>query len=295
MRARCNVTTGGRLAPIALCLMALPALAQSAVQQSDLAQQHEAEVRDRYEAASWPRGELRSGLANELGLTGWTSEGLQSDQGYLTRSFRRPDAAVASFVLETHVTDTVDAAQAQLVTWLAGLQSTARMPAARELGLEVGDVGFVGRSGAAPRAISWIAFTRGNVAVRVSAFDPRREPNLELGPVARSVDRAILAAEPLAAGAQVPRPEVAMFVSERSSVVAGEKLRLDLTVVDPAGGEPHLQWTVGGPGQGYVERGEDGAHYLHTTGPGAITLTLEVTGSTGTFAKRAMEIAVADD
>ena len=55
---------------------------------------------------------------------------------------------------------------------------------------------------------------------------------------------------------------------------------------------PHL--IVGGPGQGYVEANANGVLELHTTGAGAITLTLELTGSTGTFVRRSVDIAVSD-
>ena len=77
--------------------------------------------------------------------------------------------------------------------------------------------------------------------------------------------------------------------------MAGDVIRLDVQVVDAGGGTPHLQWVVGGPGQGYVEKKDDGAWYLHTTAPGKIRLTLEVTASTGTFATKSIDLSVDDD
>jgi len=297
MRARTHFRGG--LASIVVCLAALPAFAQSgdeaAPEPSPLARQHEAAVRARYGHAGWARGELRAGLASSLELPGFVRGALQSDRGLLTRTFRRPDAKQPSFVLETLVAGSVDAAHEMLLTWLAGLQSDRLVPRAAEVGLDVGDVGFVGHSGAGPKAVAWVAFARGNVAVRVSAFDPRREPDLDLGAIARRVDEAIVAEPPLPAGASVRAPEIPVLVAERSAAVAGDRLRLDLSLVDPGRGEPHVQWVVGGPGQGYVERSDDGVYRLFTTGPGRITLAVEVTGSTGTFARRSIELEVADD
>ena len=48
------------------------------------------------------------------------------------------------------------------------------------------------------------------------------------------------------------------------------------------------------PVRGYVEQRPDG-WYLFTTGPGEVTLTMEVTASTGTYAERSIELEVADD
>ena len=78
-------------------------------------------------------------------------------------------------------------------------------------------------------------------------------------------------------------------------MVAGNIVRLDVRVVDPGTGVPHLQWVVGGSGQGYVEKKDDGAWYLHTTAPGQITMTLEVTASTGTFVRKSIELSVDHD
>jgi hypothetical protein len=75
-------------------------------------------------------------------------------------------------------------------------------------------------------------------------------------------------------------------------VSAGDVVRVDFRVIDPAGGTPYLEWVVSGPGQGYVEQHEDGGWYLHTTAAGKIELALEVTGSTGTFARETIELAV---
>lgn len=258
---------------------------------------HRDEVRTRYAQARWTRGEPRTGLATDLALPGWVAGQPQSERGLLTRTFRRADEpeGAPAFVLETRVADSLAEAQELLVIWLAGVQSGEAMPSAAEVGLTLGDAAFVGRSGAGPAALAWIAFVRGNVAVRVLACDAPRTPDLDLGALAGLVDQAILRAPRLAAGSVPARPEVRFRNAPRAVLVAGGTLRLDISVTDPAGGAPHLEWVVGGPGQGYVERAADGAWELHTTGPGALTLALEVTGSTGTWSRQTLDLSVLDD
>jgi hypothetical protein len=294
------------LALLLLGLLVLPARASAPQggspqggegQRSALELAQRAETRLRYGAAGWTRGALRAGLATELVLPGWALVEFGAARGHLTRTWRRAaDAqAPASFVLETRVSDALDEAHEQLVTWLAGVQSAERMPSAAEVGLELGDAAFVGRSGAAPAALAWIAFVRGNVAVRLTACDAPREPGLDLGALAVLVDQAIAAAPRLEAGSAPAKPAVAFGSTPRTALVAGASLRLDVSVTDPAGGEPHLAWNVGGSAQGYVERAADGAWVLHTTGPGPLALELEVTGSLGTWSSRTLELTVLDD
>lgn len=298
MRHPASLLSRLRRAAAALCalaLAALPAAAQGPGERSALERRHLAEIRARYAQPAWPRGETRQGLPNALALPGWTADPLQSERGLLTRSYRRAEAEAPSFVLETFVADGAPEAQELLVGWLAGLQSAQRMPSAREAGLAVGDAGFVGRSGAGPRALAWIAFVRGNVAVRVSACDATREPELDLAAVAAAADLAILQAPLQEDGGAPPKPEIRALAAPRAAAAAGEVLRLTVDVADPAQGAPHLQWVVGGPGQGYVERSAAGHWEFHATGPGAVTLALEVTGSTGTFARREIALVLADD
>lgn len=287
----------GRLAPLALGLAVLPVFGQSGAGQSALAREHFQAVRERYQQESWPESAPRDGLSISMRLEGWRAGPLQAEQGLLSRSFTAAASSTGapSFIVESMVRDSAEEAHEELVTWLAGIQSPRTMPTARAFGFEVGDVAFVGPSGAGPKAISWIGFTRANVAVRVMAFDPRANPSLDLASVARAIDARIVAREPLPAGATVPRPRILELAAPTYTAVAGNELRLDASVADTRGGEPHLRWSVGGTGQGYVERGADGAWYLHTTGPGSIELGLEVTASTGTVAARSIEIQVADD
>lgn len=286
---------------VVLLATAPPAGAQVArrADRSPLELQHVAGTRLRYGQASWSRSAARAGLENALALPGWRAGELSSDEGLLTREFRHAESvgesAPASFVLETRVADSVDSAQELLIEWLAGLQSSVRAPSAAEVGLSVGDAAFAGRAGAGPGALSWLAFVRGNVAVRVSACDPAREPGLDLGSIALAVDQSIGRGVVLESGRVPARPVIAALAVPQARVVAGAVLPLELSVTDPAAGTPHLQWAVEGTGQGYVERGSDGEWRLFTTGPGAITLALEVTGSTGTWTRHELALDVLDD
>jgi len=278
--------------------LASTSAAQRAVERSELELQHVARTRVRYGHAAWPSGAPRAGLANALALSGFTAGPLASAEGLVTRELFHAGSladAPASAVLETRVADTVADARELLIEWLAGLQSATPAPPASEVGLAIGDVAYVGRAGAGPNALAWIAFVRGNVAVRVSACDPVREPALDLGALATEVDQAIGRAPALETGRLPARPLIATLAASPTSVVAGTAVILEVSVADPAGGAPHLQWVVGGPGQGYVELGRDGVLRLHTTGSGAIALALEVTGSTGTWTRREIALDVLDD
>lgn len=297
LKQHLRLVTRCALACAAAWILALPCFAQSgAADRSALERRHWAETRARYGAAAWPRGEVRAGLPTDLPLGAWLAQGLQSDAGLLTRSYRRTDeSALPAFVLETFVADAADGSHQRLVEWLAGVQSAQRMPSLREVGSALGDAGFAGRSGARPGALAWIAFVRGNVAVRVTAFDAARTPDLDLLEIGAIVDRVILEQQVREDGSAPLKPEVRVFAAERSELKAGESVRLTLDVVDAAQGAPHLQWVVGGPGQGYVERDAQGAWRFYATAPGAVTLQVEVTGSNGTFTRAQLEMRSLDE
>jgi len=278
-------------------LLSAPGLAQELETPQDLASIHREKIAELYGFSSWPKGEPRTGLANDLALSGWTGVDLQAVDGHLTRRFKRtePETRAVSFVVESHVAQTPREAHQDLLGWLASLQSPQQRPVLRELGPAIGDVGYFSRSGAGPGALAWIAFVRGNVAVRVLAFDARQEPDLDLAGVAREIDQALLATATVPRGTRIPRPVVRQLASEPGQVVAGERVRLKLEITDPHGGVPHLRWMLGGPGRGYVERGKDGELYLYTTAPGSMELKLVVTGSMGTTTRASVGLKVLED
>jgi hypothetical protein len=274
-----------------LALIALTAVpgAQSEPRRSDLERAHRAAVEQKYARAAWPLGTVRAGLPLATELAGFAPGELVAEDELLVRTYAR--AGAPAFVLEARVADDAKAAQEALLDWLTGVQSAARMPSVSEAGLALGDAGFVGRSGARAGALAWIAFVRGNVAVRVAACDLAATPELELGPVALALDRAILGTRALELGVKPVRPMVPRL-DLAASAVAGAKLPLTLT-----GGEAdaEVRWHVGGSGLGYVERGKNGGWVLHTTGPGKLSVELVLIGAMGTVATSTVELEVADD
>jgi hypothetical protein len=161
------------------------------------------------------------------------------------------------------------------------------VPTAAELGLAVGDVGFVGR--APGKRVAWIAFIRGNVALRLVCLDPRSDPHPEMARIAAELDRLVLDRPLLPAGEAPARIAVGSLDAGRASCRAGEALPLQLEL---SGAPVAVHWVVGGPGQGYVERGHSGAWVLHTTKEGAIDLTCHVLGENGFTASGTVRIEV---
>lgn len=280
-----------KLSSLVLVLAALAAVhhAQTEPVRSDLKRAHRAAVAQKYARAAWPLGAVQAGLPIATPLAGFTPGELVAEDGLLVRSYEL--AGNQAFVLEARVADDALGAQETLIDWLAGVQSTARMPSVAEAGLALGDAGFVGRSGARAGALAWIAFVRGNVAVRVAACDLAETPELELGPVALALDRAIQGTAVLERGRKPARPAEARL-AVAASAVAGAKLPLTLVGVEDGA---HLQWRVGGSGLGYVEREKDGGWALHPTGPGRMRVELSVVGALGTVTSQAVELDVADD
>ena len=273
-------------------------MALSTQAQSPLADAQIEKARNNYKAELWPAGQVRDGISvGTLEIPGYRGGELEARKGLISRSFYAADApkdAAPAFLVKAQVFDTPAEAQDDLVLFLAGISSPVLAPTATQRGFQVGETAFVGPSGAGAQAFSWVAFVRGNVSLKVMTFDPRATPELPVPTIAQAVDAAALGRPVLARGAKPLRPTIPGFTAGLEEVVAGTPIPLDVSVVDPAGGLPHLAWTVGGPGQGYVEqRGEQ--WFLFTTGPGEIDLTLHVTASTGTTAESTVHVSVADD
>jgi hypothetical protein len=284
-----------RIPPAAACVLAAIAAALHAQQApSEPAQDRERELRAAYEFEGWPSGPRRDGIPlPSLTLEGWTAGPLRSDRGRIRRRFdAEGELRGRAFLVEAYVADDAGGAHQVLLSWLAGRQHPA--PAARgsDRNLHIGDVAFLDVVRADGEAAAWIAFARGNVAVRLTNLDTRAHPDLDITTIARRLDGAVAARAELDPGAPLPRPTVTGLAAPKAAVSAGDVVRVDFRVTDPAGGTPYLEWVVGGPGQGYVEQHEDGGWYLHTTAAGKIELALEVTGSTGTFARETIELAV---
>ena len=259
-------------------------------------QQHLAQVAQLYGVDRWLASDRVAGLPlGELSFPGFEGQSVYQIEGRLERRFQGLDG-LPSFHLDVVVGESVKRAQAALLEWLAGISSQAAAPAASELGIAVGDQGYVGLSGAGPEAVSWIAFVRGNVAVRVTASEPKRLPQPNLPAIAASIDQVLRQQDRLAEGAALPGPVIARLQVGAAACVAGAVLPLGLQVVGSAGEPVAITWSVGGTGQGYVERRDDGVWRLYTTGPGRIRLEVSVTGRLGvSSAVSHLEIQVADD
>ncbi len=261
-------------------------------------EEHVVRVREAYGVAAWPAAIPRDGLpVAGLELPGLRGGVVQSEGAFVTRDFYDADSPAGArplLHLEARVCDDVEAARDVLVSWLAHLSSPELAPEDGAFGVELGQAGYVGPSGAADKAVSWVAFVRGNVAVRLLNVDLFRTPQLDVVGAARAIDAVIAARPALAKGALPPNPEIARLAPASTSVVAGAAPRLDVVVADPRGGVATLQWRVGGSGQGYVERRKDGWH-LFTTGPGEVDVTLIAISSIGTVAERMVRVDVAPE
>jgi len=275
---------------LSVCL-ATPAVAQDAAS-ADLAALI-AQTKTRYAADEWPQSARRAGVAlGELKLDGYTAGPPRHIAGRITREFQGK-GELPPFLVELEVRASAADAHDVLVTWLAGLAGAKKAPTASELKMPVGDAGYVGLAGPGPGAISWIAFARGNLAVRVLAPDPKQWPLRFLGAVAQAIDEKIEAQPALGAGDALPVPTIERLRADRTEVAAGDAVSLELDVVDPSGGTPSIAWSVGGEGLGYVEK-RDGEWKLFTTGPGSLWVEAEVTGAMGTTTTKRIELQITD-
>lgn len=275
---------------VQVCL-ATPAVAQESAS-ADFAA-HIARTKARYAAADWPQGARRAGVPlGELKIDGYTAGPARHIAGRITREFLG-DKELPPFLVELEVRSTAADAHEVLVTWLAGLAGAGAAPTAAELGMPVGDAGYVGLAGPGPGAISWIAFARGNVAVRVLAPDPSQWPLRFLGAVAQVIDKKIEAQPSLAKGEALPLPVIRRLRADRTEVTAGDAVPLELDAVDSAAGQPTIAWSVGGEGLGYVELRGD-VWKLFTTGPGSLWVEAEVTGVMGTTTTKRIDLEVTD-
>lgn len=278
-----------RVAGLSIILTLALAAAVAAQHTPGLAGKRLADAAERYGAASWPVGPVRAGLpVMGLSLDGYSGRPVDFTPGApAVRRFAGEDG-VERFQVEVSVRKTAGEARTVLLEYLASLSSPHQVPTAAGLGIPAGDIGFVGR--APGKRIAWIAFLRGNVAVRVSCLDPRSDPHPEMDRIASAVDSLILNQRVLTAGEKAERITITALSTARRACRAGEAVPLDLRLSrTPAA----VHWVVGGPGQGYVEKGNhSGTWRLHTTRQGAIDLSCHVLGPNGFTASRTVAIEV---
>jgi hypothetical protein len=183
---------------------------------------------------------------------------------------------------------TPKAARAELLGYLTAVNSVKDLPTTHKSGIEAGDVGFVGYS--RDQRISWIAFSRGNITVRINCLDPRANPHPNMGKIAERVDQFIQLQPLLKDGQPMQAPSVNRFQTSRSVCNAGEWIELQLNA-----SVAHVQWQVGGSGQAYVSK-RDGKWMMRTTGPGSVKVHAEVWGKNTVMSKTAtLSVSVRDD
>ncbi|HKE01238.1 MAG TPA: hypothetical protein VKE69_09530 [Planctomycetota bacterium] len=254
-------------------------------------------ARARYRADAWPMGARKAGVAlASLSVPGFanvaipgsaSSIELDATGTVVTRRFADASGK-PSFAVDVQVAEDAAAAHEALLVQLAYVSSPGVVPSASSVGIPLGDAGYVGFATAERDRISWIAFARGNVQVRVSSFDPTASHPADLSAVARAIDAAIVAAPAVGAGVAVPRPSFTKLAAPKTSCVAGENLALS---ADAGGAE--LFWNVGGSGLAYVETAPGGSPVLHTTGSGHISLTAYAVSAMSTTRAKTIEIEVA--
>lgn len=281
-------SVAARVAGLSIILLLALAAVATAQQTPGLAGQRLADAAQRYNASSWPAGPVRAGLpVLDLTLDGYSGGAVDfSPQAPAIRRYA-DETGVDRFLVEVSVRETAAGARTVLLEYLASVSSSRLVPTAASLGILVGDTGYVGR--APEKRISWIAFLRGNVAVRVACLDPRSDPHPEMARIASAVDRLILDQPVQPAGEKAGRIAVTSLSASRQDCRAGDIVPLEVILSrSPAA----LRWVVGGPGQGYVEQDPSGAWQLHTTKDGAIDLACHVLGPDGYTASKSVTIEV---
>jgi hypothetical protein len=252
----------------------------------------------RYDAASWQRGERRAGLAlGAVELRGYAGGAVEhAHPGPLQRSFA-DQAGENRVLIEAYVENDAAGAEQRLIWWLTHVSKPGLVPTAASGNIPVGDVAYVGWSAPQPappaqRRIAWLAFVRGNVAVRACCLDPGANPHPDMAAVAQTVDAAILGEPVVAAETPLPRPVLERFTA-RAQCTAGDVIPLALKVTDAAG-TAAPRFVIEGPGQGYVEQDAKGTWQLHTTRAGRTTVHLHATGARGLVASSKLVIDVAE-
>lgn len=238
-----------------------------------------------YDVSSWPIGASHAGYdLSGLTVTGYVGDAVEGEDGRVIRRFRHSESDELAFHVELEVRDTARGAHETLLRWISYVSANMLVPTGLREDLDAGDRSYVGPSKVGVDRPLWYAFVRGNIAVRLTAHDRSEAGAPALVDLARRIDDAIRAQTVLAAGVSLPRPVIESFRCDVSECDEGAVIPVELEATDPGGREVVPRFVVGGSGLGYVERDRAGRWCLHTTGPGTVLLSVEVMGSTGTFA-----------
>jgi hypothetical protein len=210
----------------------------------------------------------------DLKLPGLTSAGLECSDRLPTLQSFADSKGLQRVSVNWGIHQTSKQARADLLAMLTAVNSPKLLPTTRSVGIEAGDVGYIGYSRMG--RISWIAFSRGNITVRVNCLDPRMNPHPNMGEIAVSIDQLVQIQPLLKDGIPLNKPSVRRFESSRSQCVAGDWIELDLQVDNVI----QTDWQIAGSSQGYVEK-RDGRWMLRVTGPGNLKVKALLTGSNG--------------
>lgn len=294
MRIQIFVLLAIALAPAAFAAQSASKPAASRPRDPQVAHAH-----DRYRSGDWRRGERKAGFdVGSLKIHNFDGSAVEViGDNALARRFTATGAAKPLYLIESNVYEAVADAHEKLAEILAFVSSPGTLPTMRASGHDVGDIGYIGYSGAAPGRIAWLAFVRGNITVRVTNLQTSESPAIDAAAVAKLADNAILAAPTLLDTQSLPKPAIDNFTFDKNSVVAGKIVKINFSVSGVTG-EPNIDWITGGTGMGYVERaatasGAPGNFELHATGAGAFELTARVTSPLGVSAEAKATIAIA--
>ena len=291
-----NTHTPSLIRSLVVASLALALGAGAQAQQTRNAEDPQiARAKQQYDYGSWKQGPRRAGLDwRSVRFDGRVAEAyklLPSDR--LVRSYRS-EAGASKVQLEVKVFDKAREAHEDLVESIAFVSSTKSLPTTAAEGFAIGDRGYVGYSGAAPGAISWIAWVDGNVSLRLCCHDPRKPLERPLSAMAEEVSALVRRGPELALEAPARAPRIETLRADRPRCKAGEEIALGVDVVDPLGTPCHQQWQIAGGALGYVEQDGD-SWILSTTGPGTLELTLRVVGRYGVVASKTLRLLVDEE
>lgn len=249
-------------------------------------------AREKYAPQQWPRGERRDGFVlDELSLPGLSGLEVEFRSGDVARAYADP-AGVRRLLVEMTVGEGVAEAHAALLSHLAYVQSAKTLATAASRGIRAGDAGYVAYGGRDGSRIAWVAFVVGNLEFRVVNLDPDAPGSPDPAPLVELLAARAAAQPALPAGEPVRKPQVAAFSADRDALRAGESTLLTIAATDPAGAAPRLDFSVGGPGQGYVELDDQARWRFFATGAGCASVTLRVLGRNGARATKHLALEI---
>ncbi len=245
----------------------------------------------RYQFATWTpaQAEYDGVRFGDLKLPGLKVVGTEYEPGLPIQQTLADADGVKRLAINWTISATTKQARTELLGYLTAVNSPNNLPSARSEGIEAGEVGFVGYS--KNKRISWIAFNRGNVTVRINCMDPAANPHPNMGRIAEAIDQLIQLQPVHSDEHPLSVPKVQLFSTSREACDAGQWIELNLQ----AENANHVQWWIGGSGQAYVSK-RGGKWMMRTTGPGQLKVKAQVWSANGYYGESVVrEVSVRDD